>query len=285
GAGPLRLGPWLTAPRQPRPPRWSSGHRRPGRASTPWRGTASTKDGRRTRPHGDDDGLRHRLRGPLPRHGFPSSRAGDALLRVRRAHVHGDLWGRSRGGAPLREGRPGGGAVLPRRGGVHAHLRGGADVDAHRLGVGVASAPRPVYVLGPPRRVCARLAGEHPRPGRLRTSGGADVYRLRFPNSRCPFPAYGVCPHVHPVPGLRSDASRRRHADRRPGPRPGDGHPRYSVVVRYSRGPRLPLTAGRPDDSLVETGDCPPGGSVIRDLSTVHDTVRPLGRWPWPLST
>src|SRR5699024_11572542 len=32
-------------------------------------------------------------------------------------------------------------------------------------------------------------------------------------------------------------------------------------------------------------GTVPPGGSVIRDLSTVHDTVRSLGRWPSPLSS
>ena len=182
--------------------------------------------------------------------------------------MRGGPEGRSRGDVPLREGRPDGGADLPRRGGVHAHPRGGADVDAHRLGAGVASALRPGDVLGPPRRVCAHLRGEHLRPGHLRAGGGADAHRLRFPKNRCPFPAYGVCPHVHPVTGLRSDASRRRHVDRRPGPRPGDGHPRHSVVVRYSRGPRLPLTAGRPDDSLVETGDCPPWG--IGDPRPVH---------------
>src|SRR5699024_11250141 len=34
------------------------------------------------------------------------------------------------------------------------------------------------------------------------------------------------------------------------------------------RGPRLPLTAGRPEDSLVETGDCPPWG--IGDPRPVH---------------
>ena len=76
----------------------------------------------------------------------------------------------------------------------------------------------------------------------------------------------------HAVPGAagpRPGAYRRCPRRRSPGLRPGDGRRRHPVVVRYSRGPRLPFTAGRPDESLVERGAVPLGDRWSATCSAV----------------
>lgn len=220
----------------------------------PWRRNASTRDGRRR--HRRCAGGRHHVL--LPR-GLRGPGDGGALRTRPRGcgRAYGDRVVRRRDGVRRPAGpRDGAGGVHPRHRGQPSLLRAAGGADARRPGAGGDVLLRGAFA------VCRRPGGFHPRAG-----GDADVRRLLLPGNRSPdrCPADGAFRDVRPGAGI-PPARHRRRADRRPGHRPVDGRLRHSVVVRYSRGPRLPLTAGRPDDSLVETGVGPPGGSVIRDL-------------------